>query len=540
MSASASCNNRQTERVQAQAEISQGIKNRVVTNSLVSIVAKIIYLLSRLAVPPIILSYISLEEYGVWTYCFIAIGYVGMSVMGFSTVFILAGADYIASRDLAKLNGMVATGFWLSCGAGLVLLVLCWLSTPWLVSSLKLPPALADKAYWLIFGSEVSFLLCVTIGSLGSLIIGLQKIVAEQTIWVISFLLETVAMILFFRWGFGVFSLLYAFLARYVFVVTTSVFFSYRWVPGLSLRWRYVNTPDARHFFGFGSILQLSGFLSMMLRSAEKILAGWLLNVKVVGIMDLGEKFPMMAMSLPSAINGTIIPAAAALHAGNDRVAIQDLFLMATRHVNLFASLLSAYFLAFAMPLVSAWLGNNESLVSAVFVMMIFSLPYHLDVLTGPTSSILRGCSVPKYELMYPVSQFLLIALLLIPARLLLPDSLEMICWVVASAMSLSAMLFTAFGAYYLKVSQKRLLQRAILPGVLPYAIAMMTSAGVQAWLPQASRLDSIILCAVGGLLYGIVSLAALYFLIADEGEKAFVSTRLARVRQFIFARGQA
>ncbi len=526
--------------MQAQAEVSQGIKNRVVTNSLVSIIAKVIYLLSRLAVPPIILSYISLEEYGVWTYCFIAIGYVGMSVMGFSTVFILAGAEYIASRDLAKLNGMVATGFWLSCGAGLVLLVLCWLSTPWLVESLKLSPAMADKAYWLIFGSEVSFLLCVTIGSLGSLIIGLQKVIAEQTIWVISFLLETISMLLFFQMGLGVFSLLYAFLTRYLFVVATSAYFSYRWVPGLSLRWKHVNKPALKHFIGFGSILQLSGFLSMMLRSAEKILAGWLLNVKAVGIMDLGEKFPMMAMSLPSAINGTLIPAAAALHAGNDRAAIQDLFLMATRHVNLFASLLSAYFMAFATPLIAAWLGSGEMLASAVFVMMIFSVPYHLDVLTGPTSSILRGCSVPKYELMYPVSQFILIALFLVPARFFLPDSLEMICWVVAAAMSLSAMMFTAFGAHYLKIPQRRLLVRAVLPGLLPYALAMMVSVAVQAWMPQASRLDNMLICGVGGLLYGFISLGLIYFLIADAGEKEFVNTRLTRVRQLIFARGQA
>lgn len=525
--------------MQAQAEISQGIKNRVVTNSLVSIVAKIIYLLSRLAVPPIILSYISLEEYGVWTYCFIAIGYVGMSVMGFSTVFILAGADYVANRDLAKLNGMVATGFWLSCGVGLVLLGLCWLSTPWLVASLKLPPLLADKAYWLIFGSEVSFLLCVTIGSLGALIIGLQKIVAEQTIWVISFLLETATMVLFFRMGLGVFSLLYAFLVRYLFVVATSAFFSYRWVPGLSLRWQHVNKPALRHFLGFGSIVQLSGFLSMMLRSAEKILAGWLLNVKAVGLMDLGEKFPMMAMSLPSAINGSIIPAAAALHAGNDRQAIQDLFLMATRHVNLFAALLSAYFMAFATPLIAAWLGTGEALASAVFVMMIFSVPYHLDVLTGPTSSILRGCGVPKYELMYPISQFILLALFLVPARLYFPDSLEMICWIVALSMSLSAMLFTAFGAYYLGIPARRFLLRAVLPGVLPYVLAMLVAVAAQAFMPSADRLGSIMVCGVGGLVYGLASLALIYAFIADAGEKEFVSTRLARVRQLIFARGQ-
>lgn len=526
--------------MQSQEETSQGIKNRVVTNSLVSVVAKVVYLVSRLAVPPIILSYISLEEYGIWTYCFIAIGYVGMSVMGFSTVFILAGADYVTTRDLARLNGMVATGFWLSCGVGVLLLAACWLTAPWLVSGLGLPAELHEKAYWLIFGTELSFLLCVTIGSLGALIVGLQKIVAEQTIWVISFLLETVMMIVFFRLGFGVYSLLYAFLVRYLFVVATSVIFSYRWVPGLSLSWRHVNRPALRNFLGFGSIVQISGFLSMMLRSAEKVLAGWLLNIRAVGVLDLGEKFPMMAMSLPGAINGALIPASAALHTSGDRQAIRDLFLMSTRHVNLFAAFLAAYFMAFSGPLIKAWLGEDEKLADAVFVMIMFAVPYHLDVVTGPTSSILRGCGTPKYELMYPLSQFLLIALLLFPARLMFPDSLALVCWVVVLAMSLSALLFSAFGAWHLQVSWQDFLRRAMLPGLLPYALAPAVSWFVQQFMPQGDRIEGLLLCGAGGVLYSLVCLGLIYVLVADAGERDYVARRLGRAGRPLTAGAEA
>ena len=68
----------------------------------------------------------------------------------------------------------------------------------------------------------------------------------------------------------------------------------------------------------------------------------------------------------------------------------------------------------------------------------------------------------------------------------------------------------------------------------------LLVAAAVQAAMPQASRLDNMMICAVGGLLYGVASLALIYFLIADAGEKEFVSTRLGRARQLIFARGLA
>ena len=47
-------------------------------------------MLSRVGLPPIILSYVSLEEYGIWATCFIVISYLGMSTFGIANVYILS------------------------------------------------------------------------------------------------------------------------------------------------------------------------------------------------------------------------------------------------------------------------------------------------------------------------------------------------------------------------------------------------------------------------------------------------------------------
>ena len=55
-----------------------------VAEAVVQLAAKLLYMLSRVGLPPIILSYVSLEEYGIWATCFIVISYLGMSTFDHS------------------------------------------------------------------------------------------------------------------------------------------------------------------------------------------------------------------------------------------------------------------------------------------------------------------------------------------------------------------------------------------------------------------------------------------------------------------------
>ena len=60
----------------AASDAKQQFKNRLSQNAVVQLAAKLLYMLSRVGLPPIILSYVSLEEYGLWATCFIVISYL--------------------------------------------------------------------------------------------------------------------------------------------------------------------------------------------------------------------------------------------------------------------------------------------------------------------------------------------------------------------------------------------------------------------------------------------------------------------------------
>jgi O-antigen/teichoic acid export membrane protein len=86
-----------------------GMNRLVSRNIFSSIGAKLLYLVTRFFLPPIILAYISLEEYGIWAMCFILIGYLGMSAFGVSNVYIRYVAQYHAQGEEHRIGAAISS-----------------------------------------------------------------------------------------------------------------------------------------------------------------------------------------------------------------------------------------------------------------------------------------------------------------------------------------------------------------------------------------------------------------------------------------------
>ena len=79
-------------------------------NTVVSTGGRLLYLLTRVGLPPLILHYVSLEEYGLWSTCFLLISYVSMGAFGVSNVYIRYVAEYSVKDQFDSINGLVSTG----------------------------------------------------------------------------------------------------------------------------------------------------------------------------------------------------------------------------------------------------------------------------------------------------------------------------------------------------------------------------------------------------------------------------------------------
>ena len=305
-------------------------------------------------------------------------------------------------------------------------------------------------------------------------------------------------------------------------------------MPGLSLRPALVRREHVRLFFGYGGVVQASGLLSMFLRSVEKLIAGVVLGAPAAGLMDLGEKLPGTAISIPSAMNAAYLPTAAHLHTrGDPPEEMVKLYLSGSRAVNLVTGPVMGFLAAFSGPIVAAWLGPRADLAVVVLVMTIFCLPWQMNVVTGPASAVFRGVGKPAWELVYPVSQLLMVAVLVPVGFALAGRSLAVISVTVGGSMVASALAYLWFANKRLGVSQFHFARRVLLPGLLPYVAGTALALAAWPWTAHAhySRFGATTLVVAAGIAYTAIVAAMFAFGILDPAERRTVLRQLDRLR---------
>lgn len=516
---------------------------RLQRNVVSSVGAKVLYLVTRFSLPPIILAYITLEEYGLWALTFILIGYLGMGAFGVSNVYVRYVAQYHTSGETHRISDLLSTGLLLVSGFAAITLVLLWFTLPALLGWFSVPEHLGPTAFVLLFGTVAVFMLDLTLGAFVYVLAGLQKIVLQNRIWIASFLLETLLVVAFLWWGFGVLGLLYAFALRYALSISLSVWMCFRHLPGLRLSPLRCNREHLRLYMSFGGILQISGLLGMFLRSVGKLIAGLFVNVQAVGLFDIAQKFPVMATSIPSSMNAAYLPTATQMHVQGRHQAFNALYLNSARQINLLTGFLMGFMAAFAAPLITAWLGPNPDFALAPLILASFTLPFQLNVVTGAATNVYRGMGRPVHELLYPISQLLLVIVFVGAGFAVFGIEIPVIVVAVASAMMLSALLYFAYTNRFLAIDQRTFLRQVLLPGLVPYATGFTVMLLFLPWTDgiDGTRLGSLAVVLGGGLSYVIAQSALFWLLQLTESEKDFLRSRIAPLlRRFALPRKTA
>jgi O-antigen/teichoic acid export membrane protein len=516
----------------AQPHHASSLKNLVATNAAISVGARVFYMMTRFLLPPLILRHISLELYGVWATCFIVIGYFGMSAFGVSNVYIRYVAGYHVNGKWTEINRLLSTGIAVTLAVSVVLLTGLWLVLPQVVSSLKISPPFQHTAVILIFGTAATFVLDLSLGAFGHVLTALQRVAESTAIWLASVIFETVLIVVMIgRWG--VYALLFAFTARYVFVTIASIVLCRRVLPQLTIGVRYFDRAALRLFYSYGGVVQLSGILGMVLYSIEKIIAGVFLGVAATGIFDLGEKFAVMGSQVASSMNGVLMPAAAHLHARDERTRLVDLYVKSSRYLSILAALISGFLPAFAAPLMAFWLGADPRIAGAATILMLFALPFHIHVLTGPGSAIHRATDRPARELVYPLTQLALVAVTVGIGFSYFGRTIAVVAVAVSSSMLASQLGYMAYSNRMLGVSQRLFTRRVLAPSLVPYAVAGLLALVAAPALRAAStdRLSLLLVLAPCALAYLMVS-AAIFWWDAEPGERGQMAALMSRRRR--------
>ena len=503
----------------------QSLKGKLFKNFSVEFVARLYYLITRFLLTPITLSYVTLQEYGIWAACFILMSYMGMSSMGIANVYIRYIAQHNARGEQDKINKLISTGLALTSTISIVLMAVLAACLPSALRFLKTPPALSHKASVLILVTAGTFMLDLCFGVFSNALAALQKNAQTSLVWAFTVTLEVLVAVSLLRSGHGIYSLAWAFAARYIVSTVVLAICCYRSMPGLSIRLSEVDREMMRLFLGYGSVVQISGLICTFLYSIEKVTAGIFIGVEATGLFDVGEKLPIMGSQLASSMNSIFMPALAHMNTLYWGEEMKKFYIKGARYMTMMTGTMLGFMAAFAVPLLRLWIGPADKFRAAIPILIIFCLPYQTHVMTGPGSAYHRGAGKPARELVYPLTQLALVLLFVSLGFAMFGKTTVVIAVAVAAAMVFSGIFYMGYTHRILDIPNYYFFKQVFFPGLIPYFLGFAAAplfAPLFAWAGESRPLLAIAICAAG-LFHVSVVAAVLYRLVCPWGEREYL-----------------
>ena len=288
-------------------------QNKLVSNAVAGMLSTVVYMLSRLLLTPVILSYLSLSEFGLWSLCFIILSYAGMGGFGVNSTYIRFAARYLAEGKEAEISKLLSTGvtyMFTFCSlffAGLYFLM------PFLMERFNVDPSQREVATTLLLGTAVVFSIELTLGGFRFIVNGMHEFTREKTVTTVAGLIEIGAIVGFLALGAGVKGLLYAFAIRLVLETLGCWFIAKSLLPSLRVSLRLFSREHLRHFFGFGGKVQILGILGIFLTAVDRMFITAISGLAAGGMFEIGRKLPSTAGGISSSSFGPILSTSAHL-----------------------------------------------------------------------------------------------------------------------------------------------------------------------------------------------------------------------------------
>ncbi len=339
--------------------------NKILKNSIASFGANGLYLVSRLALTPYILHFISLEEFALWSISFIIISYIGLSGSGIGNAFITNSAKYYKNNDYEKLNKLIWTGTLLLLSFSIFILILVFFYKDFILGFFHIEDKiLYGKAKILLIGTCVMFLIELSFEAFENFFEGIQEIVLTKTIWIIGNFLEIILIIIFLILNMGVYSLLYAYGIKGIFKILCHFYYLKKYIRIKIV----IDLSVLKGIFNFALRVQILSFIGIFMSTFNQLIVANLLGLYKTGLFELGKKLPQKGQGIISGVFVSFIPASAQLKREDDN-SIKEVEIK--NYVKVLSYSLSLALLLYSLIYLLKDFKLNEISIILIFIMII-------------------------------------------------------------------------------------------------------------------------------------------------------------------------
>ena len=373
-----------------------GLGRRLVRNTLHAASGRLVWVLAWLFLTPPILRTLGPERFGIWSLFFALTGYLVALDFGLSQATLQHVSAALRRGDedgaasfptLAALVYLALGAAWLAAMLGLRGPVLEWLSVP---------AAARAEAGFVLVASAVVFTLCGLTNLTMAIAQGFGRFDLANRVQLALTAQQVLGVPVVLHYGWGLRGLVVNIGLGWVLGGGLGLLMVRRAAPGF--RWR--SPGEAWSLRGqalrFGGPMQVANALAMFHTQMDKFLLARFAGLAAVTPYELGFRVAAAAGTFPQLLLLAVLPAVAALHAGEQGARLAALYDRGNRYVLALGGVLLAAVLAGADRLFMAWLGPGHG--DGALVLRGLAVSGFVALATGMGTSTARGIARTDLE----------------------------------------------------------------------------------------------------------------------------------------------
>ena len=355
--------------------------------------------LSRALLAPVILGYVGVEGYGVWTLLFSIVASVNFMDVSFGFAYAKFSAECDARQSYQELSELLGAGVRIVGGVALVMLSVLYFYRYPALRALSVPEPMLDEAAIALLFIMGTVMMQLSVGNISQILNGLQRGDLRAKGQMIASSLYFALGIALLAQGWGLVGLAAAYAFGQLFAVAIGWRWAKRICPELRIAWIHVPRDATRRVLALGGRYQLIHAANLLSGPGFKMLISALLGPAELAMYEIARKLVSLGQTAMQSVISPLMPAFANLLAQSRHARIHDLIHTGSRLIGALSWVSFGLLWVFADPTIALWMGEHYP--TATWTMRILMVGVAFQLLTGIGTSNLRAHGAVRLEIIW-------------------------------------------------------------------------------------------------------------------------------------------
>ena len=307
------------------------IRYRLLIGTLSNCVGKLASVGIWFLLTPFLLGRLGAQEYALWVLTCAIASYGFLLDFGVGSAIVKYVAEHTARGEQQTAAAVIASARWLFVGFAIVAVGTSVLLAPAIPRWLGVPPALQQRAMWLVVLTGMNVAIAVTFMPPLSVLRGLQRYDLSNAIAITGSIIEAAAAIAAVLAGWGVVGMLAAIVPVNALMGIASTVLVKRVASDLRIGWRGANLAAARRVLSFSSsVFAIETASRLQTKTAEFVVAAFG-TLAAVTPYALARRLSDVAEMVAVQFLKVVMPLASELHASDSHRKLRSLYIVSSR-----------------------------------------------------------------------------------------------------------------------------------------------------------------------------------------------------------------